>query len=649
MNNKQYNNVIEKTAKLSETDMNDSLALTRDTLNNMGVPLPQGELKEVSEILSTNDYMYWRACSAEDAQAFANEGIAASAVSDSNIAILTAETDNPTTTRTVSATETANVSTVSEVSYYAYSSGGTNTTTYPDTTESGDYYCNNKQYGKYLRTLCDVITVSSGTLSELKDSIVWRIDKQDDGYYTIKINGTSKYLSTNGTAVRLTVVSDVIPAECKWIRSINREGGGVFWENACHQKFLACNSSGLTMKTSVGEIGTATYYSCVWRIVSTSAYGNTSEYQYRELDSSFSIPNLKIAVGKPSSATITASPFNALWITPRDFTYSFDSDKISISEGKITGYKKGTISVVATHKVTNLKTAFIITVSALLIYRTRNREEKGFLQPSDDNDITPIIAEDYLYATKSKEEMYSNGSFVSSEDLYRNIDTKIPVQTHINVFRNFCSTRAGEDPADKAIILEMADHFVSGERTTYTNDVLSNRVREHEHTVKYCEQVEAAIKYLISQDNGISKLYYDEELWIHPTIRKQHPLVKQMKEESIFEPYYNEKSGDDLLTIAIDSWYGNKIEVEDFEINGSTYNGTLRFTFYDHFGLDTSDLAVKKIIYEPLDMGVYLGTLKGFRTWYVLQHWDDLGATIQPKPFVTQVSFTKTFNGTFNK
>ena len=89
--------------------------------------------------------------------------------------------------------------------------------------------------------------------------------------------------------------------------------------------------------------------------------------------------------------------------------------------------------------------------------------------------------------------------------------------------------------------------------------------------------------------------------------------------------------------------------IEDFEINGSTYNGTLRFTFYDHFGLDTSDLAVKKIIYEPLNIGVYLGTLKGFRTWYVLQHWDDLGATIQPKPFVTQVSFTKTFNGTFNK
>ena len=357
MNNKQYNNVIEKTAKLSETDMNDSLALMRDTLNKMGVPLPQGELKEVSEILSTNDYMYWRACSAEDAQAFANDGIAAIAVSDSNIAILTAETDNPTTTRTISATETANVSTVSEVSYYAYSSGGTNTTTYPDTTESGDYYCNNKQYGKYLRRLCDVITVSSGTFSELLDSIIWRIEKHEDGYYTIKINGTSKYLSTNGNTVRLTVVSDVIPSDCKWIRSINQYGGGVFFKNACHQKFLACNSSGLTMKTSVGEIGTATYYSCVWRMLDLS-FADVN----RELTSAFSISDCVVGVGATCSPKINKSPSNAYWADASDFDYTFDSDKIEINSGKITGKKRGHTSVTGTHKITTCSDDFNVFV-----------------------------------------------------------------------------------------------------------------------------------------------------------------------------------------------------------------------------------------------------------------------------------------------
>ena len=356
MNNKQYNNVIEKTAKLSDTDMNDSLALTRDTLNNMGVPLPQGELKEVSEILSTDDYMYWRACSAEDAQLFANDGIAAIAVSDSNIAILTAETDNPTTISTDCPAETANVAMVSEVSYYAYSSGGTNTTTYPDITESGDYYCNNKQYGKYLRRLCDVITVSSGTISELQDSIVWRIEKHEDGYYTIRINGTSKYLSTNGNAVRLSVVSGVIPSECKWIRSVNRKGGGgVFFKNVSHQKFLACNSSGLTMKTSVGEIDTATYYSCVWRIANTSYYGNTGTEEKQELTSNFSLDFSDFAVGDIVSPEVD-TPNEVLWASAEDFEFSAPSEYIQIDETKHTlkAIKSGNVLITVTHKVTGI-------------------------------------------------------------------------------------------------------------------------------------------------------------------------------------------------------------------------------------------------------------------------------------------------------
>lgn len=348
MNNKQYNNVIEKTAKLSETDLNDNLSLTRDTLNNMGVPLPQGELKEVSEILSTNDYMYWRACSAEDAQAFANDGIAAIAVSDSNIAILTAETDNPTTISTDCTAETANVAMVSEASYYAYSSGGTNTTIYPDTTESADYYFNNKQYGKYLRRRCDLVDVSSGTLAELQDSIIWRLEKHEDGYYTIKINGTSKYLSSNGNTVRLAVVSDVIPSECKWTYSINKNGGGgVFLKNAGHQKFLACDSSGLTVKASVGESGTETYYSCVWRMLDIS-FADVN----RELTSAFSISDCVVGVGETCSPKINKSPSNAYWADASDFDYTFDTDKIEINSGKITGKKRGHASVTGTHKIT---------------------------------------------------------------------------------------------------------------------------------------------------------------------------------------------------------------------------------------------------------------------------------------------------------
>lgn len=32
------------------------------------------------------------------------------------------------------------------------------------------------------------------------------------------------------------------------------------------------------------------------------------------------------------------------------------------------------------------------------------------------------------------------------------------------------------------------------------------------------------------------------------------------------------------------------------------------------------------------------GMVAGFRQWFIIQHWDELEATVQPKPFVTVVS-----------
>lgn len=95
------------------------------------------------------------------------------------------------------------------------------------------------------------------------------------------------------------------------------------------------------------------------------------------------------------------------------------------------------------------------------------------------------------------------------------------------------------------------------------------------------------------------------------------------------------------LTLSIDEWYGNKIEFETFESDSITFSGTLRFTFYDHFGLDTSDLR------DEIYSGMKAGELPGFRQWYILQHWSELNATVQTKPFVTLVSFTVSFSGAY--
>ena len=58
MNKKQYNNVIENTLKHEQSE--DSLGTARAIFNNMGVALPQGDMKTVYETIKTDNYMGWK-------------------------------------------------------------------------------------------------------------------------------------------------------------------------------------------------------------------------------------------------------------------------------------------------------------------------------------------------------------------------------------------------------------------------------------------------------------------------------------------------------------------------------------------------------------------------------------------------------------
>ena len=63
MNKQQYNNVIENTLKHEQSaQTDDSLATARAIFNNMGVALPQGDIKTVYETIKTDNYMGWKSC-----------------------------------------------------------------------------------------------------------------------------------------------------------------------------------------------------------------------------------------------------------------------------------------------------------------------------------------------------------------------------------------------------------------------------------------------------------------------------------------------------------------------------------------------------------------------------------------------------------
>lgn len=113
-------------------------------------------------------------------------------------------------------------------------------------------------------------------------------------------------------------------------------------------------------------------------------------------------------------------------------------------------------------------------------------------------------------------------------------------------------------------------------------------------------------------------------------------MVKYMAEDEINMPYYNDRFTG--LGICVDGLYGNKVEETSYKFDGANYKYTMKFTMYDIFGLDSNDITDRYVDYAPP-----FGMLAGFRSWYIMQHYDKYGGDYQP--FITMMEFEKTFEG----
>jgi len=130
MNKKQYNNVIENTLKHEQSaQTDDSLATARAIFDNMGVALPQGDIKTVYETIKTDNYMGWKSCTMQEAQAAADNGTATIGISEDRIVVLSANDEEQPVAQTASVMtldENTSAYAVAGLEYYSYSYGTTN-------------------------------------------------------------------------------------------------------------------------------------------------------------------------------------------------------------------------------------------------------------------------------------------------------------------------------------------------------------------------------------------------------------------------------------------------------------------------------------------------------------------------------------------
>lgn len=175
---------------------------------------------------------------------------------------------------------------------------------------------------------------------------------------------------------------------------------------------------------------------------------------------------------------------------------------------------------------------------------------------------------------------------------------------------------------------DMVDCFLSGNGGTYSNEILTQKARNHEDSERYIDETTKIINDWIKDNNGnISGLEYNA------SNRSSSVMVSNMT-NNVKPPTYEDKfSG---LGICVDGTYGNQFEITSYKFDGVNYEYTIKYTIYDVFGLDENDISDEDRL---MDFGI----LAGFRAWYILQHYDEYGGNY--KPFITYIEFEETIQG----
>lgn len=160
----------------------------------------------------------------------------------------------------------------------------------------------------------------------------------------------------------------------------------------------------------------------------------------------------------------------------------------------------------------------------------------------------------------------------------------------------------------ETVALEMYNKFIKGTKGNYKSKILNRIIGKHP----------AFVKYDFDFNNKLNSL-------IKSTIHRPHSVKPILMDDLDFSSFWDKVGG---LGITIHQVWSIKAELIDFSISDSgRWSATLKYTLYDHFGLDLED--IKK---HGNDTFPSEGTGLGFCSWYILQHYR------KAKPFITEVN-----------
>ncbi len=261
----------------------------------------------------------------------------------------------------------------------------------------------------------------------------------------------------------------------------------------------------------------------------------------------------------------------------------------------------------------------------LLVFETKKKMDDFDAPDMTCGDETKEQIESYGFMKPFKNEMRyspSRGYDVVSEDQFA-----LPASEHFKRMRSlgnvFSSQLIGQVMGFKTsdIFTEMVNKFESNEGGAYDHPMLTNALKYHETTAKFHD----ALINCLGENINNGTLPSDIK-----SVTSQYMMSSKGKPLPKFDFYQTPESLMNGTVLTVHDIWSMRVYVEKLEYKGNQIRGTFKYEIQDHFGLDTND------IHHDLSDGFsQYEQLEGFRSWYLLQHFEGYGF----KPFITKMDF----------
>jgi len=211
----------------------------------------------------------------------------------------------------------------------------------------------------------------------------------------------------------------------------------------------------------------------------------------------------------------------------------------------------------------------------------------------------------------------------------KDLETMSP-QPLVHTFREMATFWFSDDSL-KMNTLAMIQHFEKGKGADYRNTSLTKAVRIHPKTQAFSKTI---IDEVVAQNKQLKGEINQLDL---AKLMDGYKARQQGFRLPNFSSFSDITSG---TTIAINDVWAGKAEITKYDKFGNFFKGTIRITFFDHFGLDTPDIGP-----DPTTGHIKLyGAMPGFRAWFILQHYQRFAF----RPFVTVMEMDYPFSGEIN-